>query len=126
MWTLKTSAFEYNLCQALGVSMELRIYLGSLRILMGVCLVLLVAACGHSHSDLRATHDGKGASFQEKQCMASGWQRVELQVAGLRRVLLWKAPDSPWSKGAILVLHGGGGQLGSSCETGIPGIVPRR
>ncbi len=54
--------------------------------------------------------------------MAPGWQRVVLQVSGLQRVLLWKGPQGPWTKGAILVLHGGGGHHFQWCVAD-PAIV---
>lgn len=56
------------------------------------------------------THGFADAAMQERQCQAKGWQRVVTQVAGLSRQVLWKAPTGPWTKGAILVMHGGGGQ----------------
>ena len=53
--------------------------------------------------------------FQEKQCMREGWQREVMQVAGLQRYVLWKAPAAVWPKGAIIVLHGGGGEYFQWC-----------
>ena len=52
---------------------------------------------------------------QESQCMALGWQRTLVNIAGLERRLLWKRPPGTWSKGAIIVLHGGGGDHFNWC-----------
>lgn len=41
--------------------------------------------------------------------MARGWQRIAMTVEGVARALLWKAPQEAWPKGALVVLHGGGG-----------------
>src|SRR5262245_27184663 len=64
-------------------------------------------------------------SPQEKQCMAKGWQRVVLQVGGIPRELLRKGPASAWSKGVILVLHGGGGQHVNWCAANVAMIEPQ-
>lgn len=58
----------------------------------------------------RASNSEPAPTYQEKQCQSQGWQRTLMQVAGIPRVLLWKAPSGPWQKGAIIVLHGGGGE----------------
>lgn len=62
---------------------------------------------------------------QEKQCMSKGWQRVEQKVAGLSRQFLWKAPEGAWAKGAILVMHGGGGHHFQWCVANAPIIAPQ-
>lgn len=55
------------------------------------------------------------ASAPVKQCLAQGWQRVTLNIAGLPRELLWQGPVGAWTQGAILVMHGGGGHHHQWC-----------
>lgn len=62
---------------------------------------------------------------QEKQCIARGWQRETMAIAGLQRELLWKAPAGTWSKGAIIVLHGGGGQYFHWCVANARVVGPQ-
>jgi len=62
---------------------------------------------------------------QEKQCTAQGWRRVVSHVAGLPRELLWKGPNGPWTKGAILVMHGGGGQHFQWCVANARSVAPQ-
>jgi poly(3-hydroxybutyrate) depolymerase len=64
-------------------------------------------------------------AFQERECIARGWKHVEMTVAGLERRLLWKAKDGPWTRGALLVLHGGGGRHFGFCFTRLPLIEPQ-
>jgi len=64
------------------------------------------------------------ASFQERQCQAHGWVRELVPVAGLRRVVLWKAP-AQWTRGAIVVLHGGGGAHTNFCVANARLIEPQ-
>lgn len=47
--------------------------------------------------------------------MAAGWQRLVIDAAGLQRAVLWKAPAVGWTRGALVVLHGGGGQHANFC-----------
>ena len=56
-----------------------------------------------------------GTPFQERQCARRGWLPVVLNVGGLPRRILWKGPNGPWTKGAILVMHGGGGHHFQFC-----------
>ncbi len=97
-----------------------------LRLLIDALLMgVLLAACGNVVS-ARQTSDGVAdVASQEKQCLARGWQRVEMQVAGLARELLWKAPAGPWSRGAIIVLHGGGGQHIQWCVANALVVAPQ-
>jgi len=62
---------------------------------------------------------------QVKQCMARGWERATMDIQGLSRELLWKAPVGKWSRGAILVLHGGGGQHFQFCVANAPVVGPQ-
>jgi poly(3-hydroxybutyrate) depolymerase len=57
--------------------------------------------------------------------MGRGWKRIELQVSGVERELLWKAPEGRRPKGAILVLHGGGGHHFQWCVANHPVVGPQ-
>lgn len=57
--------------------------------------------------------------------MARGWQHVMIDSQGLPRQLLWKAPEGKWIKGAILVLHGGGGHHFQFCVANAPIVAPQ-
>lgn len=71
------------------------------------------------------THGFADAVMQERQCQAKGWQRVVTQVAGLSRQVLWKAPTGPWTKGTLLVMHGGGGQHFQWCVANARVVQPQ-
>lgn len=61
----------------------------------------------------------------EEECVADGWRKITVNVNGLERRILWKAPKSNWKNGAIIVLHGGGGTYSNYCaniEIGKPMI----
>jgi len=58
------------------------------------------------------------AATAERQCARDGWEALTLQVAGMRRSVLWKAPRRKWTQGAIIVLHGGGGRHSDFCAGG--------
>lgn len=57
--------------------------------------------------------------------MARGWKRVAMTVDGIPRELLWKAPEGAWPKGAVLVLHGGGGEHFQWCVANAPVVAPQ-
>lgn len=78
-----------------------------------VWLVAGLWACGSGGGDSSAA--GPPSSVQESQCLAAGWQRLVIGAAGLQRAVLWKAPASGWTRGALVVLHGGGGQHANFC-----------
>lgn len=65
------------------------------------------------------------ASFQERQCEGNGWRPITLEVAGLQRRVLWKGPKGAWAKGAILVLHGGGGHHFQFCVANARIVEPQ-
>ena len=78
-----------------------------------VWLVAGLAACGSGGGEPSAA--GPPSSVQESQCLAAGWQRLVIDAAGQQRAVLWKAPAAGWSRGALVVLHGGGGQHANFC-----------
>ena len=47
-----------------------------------------------------------------------------VEAGGLQRLALWKAPPA-WQKGAILVMHGGGGRHFNWCAANAPIIAPQ-
>lgn len=92
-----------------------------------ITTIILFAGCvGVTGNQQKGQAEGTPEpTVHEQQCMARGWQRVVLPVAGLQRVLLWKGPSGPWTKGAIIVLHGGGGQHTHFCVANDPIIAPQ-
>ncbi|MEE9911099.1 MAG: hypothetical protein K4571_05180 [Deltaproteobacteria bacterium] len=65
------------------------------------------------------------APFQEGQCSRRGWQTVVLDVGEHPRRILWKAPEGPWTKGAIIVMHGGGGRHFQFCVANARVVGPQ-
>ncbi|MBM3346551.1 MAG: hypothetical protein FJY55_08680 [Betaproteobacteria bacterium] len=59
------------------------------------------------------------------QCIARGWQRIVVQIGRMPRELLWKAPAGQWSRGAIIVMHGGGGHRYHRCVANAPVVAPQ-
>ncbi|MBL8521196.1 MAG: hypothetical protein JNK75_11035 [Betaproteobacteria bacterium] len=78
--------------------------------------------------ELAGAKPGSGADEvtpQERQCMARGWKRVAITVEGVPRKLLWKAGGGAWPKGALIVLHGGGGEHFQWCVANAPILEPQ-
>lgn len=82
-----------------------------------------VSMAGAASPD-RASGGGKGV-FQERQCVERGWRRTVVEVAGKPREVLWKGPEGAWSKGAIIVLHGGGGEHFQWCVPNARIVAPQ-
>lgn len=84
--------------------------------------IVLTASCARPGGSVDTAPSGEGQAEQggrlERTCLRDDWQRVDLKVAGLDRRLLWKGPPGAWRNGAILVLHGGGGQADHFCAGG--------
>lgn len=55
----------------------------------------------------------------EATCLTDGWRLWGGEVAGHTRRVLSLQPVGPWTKGALLVLHGGGGQADQFCTGGM-------
>lgn len=83
-----------------------------------LCALLFLAfsACGEGQAESRLSWFGDGQL--EKLCGRSGWSELKFQVSGIERRVIWKAPAGAWRNGAILVLHGGGGQADHFCAGG--------
>jgi poly(3-hydroxybutyrate) depolymerase len=86
---------------------------------------LMLAACGGGGGV--ATPPGLAAApaptTQELQCQGAGWSRELVVSAGLQRLVLWKAPAAPWSRGAVVVMHGGGGSHTNFCVANVDTIA---
>ena len=48
-------------------------------------------------------------AYYDGVCKERGWKELQVNVDGLQRKLIWRAPEGGWTKGAIIALHGGGG-----------------
>lgn len=57
--------------------------------------------------------------------MAAGWQRAVVASPAGPRALLWKAPAGAWIRGAILVMHGGGGRHFQFCVANVRFLEPQ-
>lgn len=57
-------------------------------------------------------------AYHENICIQQlGWERRVVKVAGINRILLWKAPSSgTWRHGSIIALHGGSGHASNFCS----------
>lgn len=62
---------------------------------------------------------------QVAQCQAAGWEQVALDVSGRTRNALWKGPAGSWTKGVIIVMHGGGGRHYQFCADDGPFSLPQ-
>lgn len=92
---------------------------------VGPLISLLVPVGGCMAGTGDASNAASYVAPQEKQCIQQGWKRVTLRVAGQERRLLWKGSDGPWSKGVILVMHGGGGHHFHWCVANAPIVAPQ-
>tara|TARA_R110002049_G_scaffold21045_27_gene77458 strand:+ start:3231 stop:5114 length:1884 start_codon:yes stop_codon:yes gene_type:complete len=53
------------------------------------------------------------------ECKERLWQTVSMDIQGEQRDLLWRAPaEGAWTRGAIVVMHGGGGASSDWCVEG--------
>ncbi len=86
-------------------------------------LALLLAACGGGGGAGEPAEPAP--TVQEEQCRALGWQRLVVRAEGLPRLALWKAPAAGWTRGAIVVLHGGGGTHTNFCVANVASIAPQ-
>jgi poly(3-hydroxybutyrate) depolymerase len=87
-------------------------------------LTFAIAACtGAPVEPERA--GAPAATVQERQCLARGWQREQVRSAALDRRVLWKAPPGGWPRGALVVMHGGGGSYTNFCVANVALIEPQ-
>jgi poly(3-hydroxybutyrate) depolymerase len=92
------------------------------RLAAWIFAVTLLAGCGGGTGAVAA---GPVPTVQETQCTDRGWQRLVIDAAGLQRVVLWKAPAGGWARGALVVMHGGGGQHANFCVANVAQIQPQ-
>lgn len=89
-----------------------------------VLLIALPICLARAGADDAATVP-TSTSFQERQCMERGWNRATVSIASQTRELLWKGPPGAWRKGAIVILHGGGGEHFQWCVANARIVVPQ-
>jgi pimeloyl-ACP methyl ester carboxylesterase len=51
------------------------------------------------------------------ECIAKGWRSFVVPTAQSERGVLWKTPHGTWTRGALVLLHGGGAHHGHWCAT---------
>lgn len=95
------------------------------KLFLVLLIVILSVMCGSVPEAPTAENYTPDIRPQEKQCMQSGWHRLVLNISGLPRELLWKAPEKVWTKGAIIVLHGGGGSHFQFCVANVQFLKPQ-
>jgi len=85
---------------------------------------LILCACGGGDSTAASSSRGAAAdpTAQELQCQSAGWSREVVTAAGLQRLVLWKAPAS-WTRGALVIMHGGGGSHTNFCVANVSSIA---
>jgi pimeloyl-ACP methyl ester carboxylesterase len=69
---------------------------------------------------LAPTAYAEDRSAAERGCIDRGWARLTVPIEGRERRALWKAPQGSWRHGAIVVMHGGGGQADQWCHASVP------
>ncbi|MCW1431741.1 hypothetical protein [Novosphingobium sp. JCM 18896] len=87
------------------------------------CLILLVALSGSSGSG--AGPSAAAIEPQVQQCLDRGWRREVVRIGDTAREVLWQGPPGAWRKGAILVLHGGGGRHFQFCVANARVVAPQ-
>lgn len=103
---------------------------------LGVTLAL--GACGGGSSDTARPLDSASVpdianvitaaapTIQEQRCQAQGWKREIVVAGGMPRLALWKAPGGgDWVRGALVVMHGGGGTHSNFCAANVALIEPQ-
>lgn len=84
---------------------------------------LSLAGCGGGSGGATPLDPGPAPTVQEQQCQARGWVREVILVQGQSRLVLWKAAPGPWTRGALVVLHGGGGSHTNYCVANVESIA---
>lgn len=83
------------------------------RILRVFALFLALGACMASNAVMAASQHDHSADV--KSCIQEGWKPLSIKVAGREREVLWKRPLRQWKRGAIIILHGDGGNHHDFC-----------
>lgn len=58
-------------------------------------------------------------------CQSKEWKEVKFKIENIERRLLYKLPSAGWTNGAIVVMHGGGGQAEHFCDESIRLVRPQ-
>lgn len=82
------------------------------------CLLMLFSCGGGDGAATMGPGAASPATPQELQCHAAGWTREVVPTSGLQRLVLWKGP-AIWTRGAIVVMHGGGGSHTNFCVANV-------
>lgn len=92
--------------------------------LLGLSVGLALGACSGGGGAVAPATQVAAAepTVQELQCQVAGWTREVVPAAGLQRLVLWKAPPV-WSRGALVVMHGGGGSHTNFCVANVASIA---
>lgn len=70
--------------------------------------VICFYACVSQPTKVRAETESNHINASDI-CIQKGWKLVQGTISGQPREFFWKGPKGPWVKGAIIVMHGGGG-----------------
>lgn len=98
-----------------NVSMKKRMVWFSLT-LVAVCCLALVVGLGVILSRRASILSDLYARY-EAECLSKGWERIVVEVNGVDRTIMFRAPDDGWTSGTIIALHGGGGTYTNYCST---------
>jgi pimeloyl-ACP methyl ester carboxylesterase len=85
-------------------------------ILIAVCCLALVLGLGMILSRRASILSDLNARY-ETECLSMGWERIIIEVNGVERSIMFRAPDQGWTSGTIIALHGGGGTYTNYCST---------
>lgn len=91
----------------------------SLRFWYAVVVSVFLLSCSTSGKNTR------DQNVMLTACQNKGWSELKFKVGEQDRRLLYKMPVSEWSAGAILVLHGGGGQAEHFCDDSLRLVRPQ-
>jgi len=89
-----------------------------------ILALLLLSGCGGGGSTPPPNQPPAPPALEDA-CINAGWQLTTLEVGGLARRVLWKGPQNGWVRGAIVVMHGGGGSYVHWCSVTDPVVQPQ-
>lgn len=84
----------------------------------------MLCACGGGGGMAASSRLGAAPdpTTQELQCQNAGWAREVVTSAGLQRLVLWRSPAA-WTRGAMVIMHGGGGSHTNFCVANVDSIA---
>ncbi|MCA9360859.1 hypothetical protein KC730_03145 [Candidatus Kaiserbacteria bacterium] len=62
--------------------------------------------------------------LNEQSCVDRGFEKITIHVDGRERSVLWKGPEK-WTKGAVIAMHGGGGDYTQWCYESLRLVKPQ-